>query len=90
MVSKTDDEAPYVAIMFEATQTGGAIQYEKLLKGKFSETQETFNTKGNSIEFANHSLNGNFVARAYDGKWRETKVSTDSTVVASWYASVEG
>ena len=90
MISKTDDEAPYVAIMFEAKQTGGAIQYEKLLKGKFSETQKTFNTKGNSIEFANHSLNGNFVARAYDGKWCETKVSTDSTVATSWYASVEG
>ena len=89
MVSKTEDESPYVAIMFEAKQTGGALQYEKLLKGKFSETQETFNTKGNSIEFANHSLNGNFVARAYDGEWRRTAVSTDTTLADSWYASVE-
>ena len=89
MISNADDEAPYVAIMFESTQTGGAVQYMKLLKGKFSETQETFNTKGNSIEYANHSLNGSFVARAWDGNHKYEKVSTDATVAASWYASVE-
>ena len=89
MVSNADDEAPYVAVLFEANQTGGAIQYEKFLKGKFSETQETFDTKAANINFANHSLNGSFVARQYDGNWRNTLVSTDTTVAASWYASVE-
>ena len=90
MISKTDDEAPYVAIMFESAQTKGAIQYEKLLKGKFSETQETFNTKGENIDYQLHSLEGNFVAREYDGQWRRTAVSTDTTLATSWYASVEG
>ena len=33
---------------------------------------------------------GNFVARAYDGQWRRTTVSTDTTLATSWYASVEG
>lgn len=89
MVSNADDEAPYVAILFEANQTGGAIQYEKLLKGKFAETQETFDTKAQNITFANHSLKGSFVARKFDGDWRKTLVSTDTTVADSWYASVE-
>lgn len=89
MISNANDEAPYVAIMFESNQTGGAIQYEKLLKGKFSETQETFDTKGANINFANHSLNGSFVARQYDGEWRKTMVSTDTTISDTWYASVE-
>ena len=90
MVSKTDDEAPYVAIMFESKQTKGATQYEKLLKGKFAEVQETFNTKGENIEYQLHSLEGSFVARAYDGQWRKTAVSTDTTLADTWYASVEG
>ena len=90
MISKTDDEAPYVAVMFESKQTKGAIQYEKLLKGKFSETSETFNTKSENTEYQLHSLEGSFVARAYDGKWRKTTVSTDTTLATSWYASVEG
>lgn len=90
MISKTDDESPYVAIIFESKQTKGAIQYEKLLKGKFSEVQETFNTKGENIEYQLHSLQGSFVARAYDGQWRRTTVSTDTTLATSWYASVEG
>ena len=89
MVSKTDDEAPYVAIMFESKQTQGAIQFEKLLKGKFAESQETFNTKGENIDYQLHSLNGSFVARAYDGQWRKTVVSTDTTLAQTWYASVE-
>lgn len=89
MVSKTDDEAPYVAIMFESKQTKGATQYEKLLKGKFSESQETFNTKGENIDYQLHSLEGSFVARTYDGQWRKTTVSTDTTLGTSWYASVE-
>ena len=90
MISKTDDEAPYVAIMFESKQTKGATQYEKLLKGKFSESQETFNTKGENIDYQLHSLEGSFVARAYDGEWRKTAVSTDTTIATTWYASVEG
>ena len=90
MVSKTDDESPYVAIMFESKQTKGAIQYEKLLKGKFSESQETFNTKGENINYQLHSLEGSFVARAHDGEWRKTTVSTDTTLATTWYASVEG
>lgn len=89
MVSKTDDEAPYVAIMFESKQSGGAIQYEKLLKGQFAESQETFDTKGENINFQLPSIEGSFVARANDGKWRKTLVTTDTTVATSWYASVE-
>ena len=90
MISKTDDDSPYVCIMFESQQTKGAVQYEKLLKGKFSEVQENFNTKGENIEYQRHSLQGSFVARAYDGQWRRTTVSTDTTLATSWYASVEG
>lgn len=89
MISKTDDTAPYVAVMFESQQTQGAVQYEKLLKGKFAETQETFNTKGENIEYQTHGLEGSFVARAHDGQWRRTTVSTDTTLGTSWYASVD-
>ena len=88
MISKSGDEAPYVAIMFEAQQSGGAVQYEKFLKGKFSETQETFNTKGENLEYTLHSLEGSFVARENDGAWRKTVVSPDTTVAATWYTSV--
>ena len=89
MESSTDAEPPYVAVMCESKTHDGKIQYEKFLKGKFSETQETINTKGENIEYQLPEIEGSFVAREYDGKWRKTTVTTDTTVATSWYASVE-
>lgn len=89
MVSKGSDSAPYVAVMFESEKHNGETRYVKLLKGKFSESQETINTRGDSIEYQVPQITGTFVARTNDSAWKRTMDSTNTTVATTWYASVE-
>ena len=88
MVSKGSDSAPYVAIMFESEKHNGETRYVKLLKGKFSESQATTDTRGESINYQISQITGNFVARANDSAWKKTQDTTDTAVATSWYASV--
>ena len=85
-VAKASDVAPYVALLFESQKHDGQTRYVKLYKGKFSEAQETYNTKGESVEFTTPKIEGHFVARQSDGAWKEIKdaAAGDTT----WYASV--
>ncbi len=89
LVSKGSDSAPYCAIAFESEKHNGEIRYMKLLKGKFSESQETINTRGDSIEYQIPQITATFVSRANDSVWRYMKDTTDTTVATSWYASIE-
>lgn len=88
MVSKGSDSAPYVAIMFESEKHNGETRYVKLLKGKFSESQETTNTRGESISYQIPKITASFVARANDSAWKKTQDTTDTAVATSWYANV--
>lgn len=89
MVSKGSDTAPYVAIMFESETHNGLIRYVKLLKGKFAESQETINTRGDNVEYQLPKITGTFVCRANDGAWKKDIDTSDTTIATSWYASVE-
>ena len=63
-----------------------------VLKGKFAPTQETLQTKGESVEYTTPRLEGRFVAREYDGAWKRVADSDNTesaTVISSWYTSVE-
>lgn len=87
----SDDNAPYVAILFEATKfTGGSIFY-KLYKGKFTESDETFNTEEESTEPVAPSITGTFIAREFDGKISIKADSTNSnseSITNSWFEAV--
>lgn len=92
LIAKASDTAPYVAIAFEAKKHNGQTRYVKLLKGRFSPSQETIQTKGESVNFTTPQMEGRFVAREYDGQWKRVADSDNTesaTVIASWYTSVE-
>ena len=92
MVAKASDTAPYVALMFEAKKHNGQTRYVKLLKGKFAPSQETLQTRGESVEYTVPRLEGRFVAREYDGAWKRVADSDNTesaTVITNWYTSVE-
>lgn len=92
LVQKASDTAPYVALMFESGKHNGNTRYVKLLKGKFAPTQETLQTRGESVEYNTPKLEGRFVAREYDGEWKRIADSDNTesaTIIASWYTSVE-
>lgn len=90
--AKASDSAPYVAIMFEAKKHNGQTRYVKLLKGKFAPTQETIQTKGESVQYTTPRLEGRFVAREYDGAWKRVVDSDNTesaTLISGWYSAVE-
>lgn len=90
--AKASDTAPYVGLAFEAKKHNGETRYVKLLKGKFSPTQETIQTKGESVQFTTPKLEGRFVARTYDGAWKRIVDSDNSgsaSLIAGWYSSME-
>ena len=92
LIAKSSDVAPYVALMFEANKHNNKTRYVKLLKGKFAASQETMQTRGESVEYTTPKLEGRFVAREYDGEWKRVADSDNtesSSVIASWYNSVE-
>lgn len=87
LTANMSDEAPYVALLFESTKHDGGTRCVKLLKGKFAPTQETINTRGESLEYQVPSLEGTFVAAA-SGAWKIVKDFDANTSTASWYTSV--
>lgn len=92
LVAKASDTAPYVALLFEAKKHNGNTRYVKLLKGKFAPTQETMQTKGESVTYTTPRLEGRFVAREYDGAWKRVADSDNTesaTLIAGWYSAVE-
>ena len=89
MIVKTSDVAPDVALMFEAPTRGGDILAVKFYKGKFNETQETINTKGENMEYQVPRLEGIFTSRFFDDQIIMKKIFAKGTDTSSWYASVD-
>lgn len=88
LTAKGSDTAPDVALLFESQNHSGGIRCVKLLKGKFAPSQETINTKGDSLEYQVPQLTGTFVARQSDSAWKIVKDFAKDADTSSWYASV--
>lgn len=87
LTAKMTDDPPYVGLMFESQKHDGGIRCVKLMKGKFAESQETINTKGESIDYQVPQLEGKFVAAA-NGIWKKTKDFAKDADTSSWYESM--
>lgn len=88
LTAKGSDTAPNVALLFESEKHDGSIRCVKLLKGKFAPTQETINTKGDSMDYQVPQLTGTFVSRQSDGAWKIVKDFAKGNSTANWYTSV--
>ncbi|GLY09599.1 major tail protein [Pseudobacillus badius] len=92
VISRTTDEAPYVAIGYEITRNDGKSHYVWLYKGMFRENEATHNTKGESIEFQTPTLSANFIKRNSDEAWKYTLRSNEATAnpvaVANFFKQV--
>lgn len=87
--SHGDDVSPYVAIGFRSLKASGAYKYVWLNKGKFSVPEETYNTKGDSIEFGTPTITGSFVKRISDDEWKRAMDGDDTAVtqamIDAWF-----
>lgn len=85
------DEPPYIALGFRAKKpSGGKYRYLWLYKTKFKIPNESFETKGDGINFITPELEGEFIKRESDGRWKAdyTGLPTD-TVAAGWFTKVK-
>lgn len=87
-----NDQAPYLALGFEAEKSNGATRFVWLYKGKFGLPETSNKTKADKPEFQTEKISGTFMARQSDGKWKG-QVDSDDTgiganVISSWYTKV--
>lgn len=80
VISKTTDQAPYVALGYEVTRNDGKPHFVWLYKGMFRENEATHNTKGESVEFQTPTLAANFIKRDSDDAWKYTLRSGEEGV----------
>jgi phi13 family phage major tail protein len=99
LVYGDSDVPPYVAIGFRTLKSNGKYRYVWLYKGKFTEPEDTNETKGDSINFQADTINGQFTRLSYqytvngrsvrpwkyelDGDYEEAS----ETTIAGWFAA---
>lgn len=66
LVYGASDIAPWVAIGFRTLKSNGKYRYVWLYKGKFTEPEDANETKGDSINFQNDTISGQFTRLTYE------------------------
>ena len=88
------DQPVDVAFGFRAKRSNGGYSYFWFLKGKFSKPSMDHETKGDSISWQTPVMNGKFVSRVYDSRYKyTTRDDADDYTAAigtAWFASVYG
>lgn len=94
MTELATDQPIDVAFGFRAKRSNSGYSYYWFNKGKFSKPSMDHETKGGSIGWQTPTMNGKFVARVYDGKYKSSTRddATDYTAAigAAWFSSVYG
>lgn len=89
IIDNVDDVAPYGALLFRLPFDTGGFRYYCYYKGRFQPPGTTSNTKGQSVEFQNPTINGKFVAKD-NGDWRAHHETPQilTSVAQNWFTSV--
>jgi phi13 family phage major tail protein len=85
-----DDEAPFVAVGFCAKKTGGKYKYVWLQRVQFAVPEESYETKGESINFQTPKIKGTIYKTIGTGKWKADYVGVPTDAVAAgWFSAVK-
>lgn len=89
IVSGSDDNAPYCAVMFRSKKSDGKYQYRVLYKVKFRPYDETYDTQSNSITFQTPTITGRSMARNTDGNfdYKLDESASNSAVISAFFES---
>lgn len=101
LVYGADDTPTEGAVGFRTLKSNGKYKYVWLLKGSFAEPETEVETRGESVNFQNSSLTGNFVKTNYYATvganktkqlWKveidEEDAITDPTIITNWFKHV--
>lgn len=72
--TSSQDNPPYVAVIFAKTYEDGSREYVGLPKGMFTRPSITGQTKGESTEFSSEEIAAQFMDRAVEGFKKEQSV----------------
>lgn len=101
LVYGSNDVAPYVAIGFRTLKSNGSYRYVWLYKGKFVETDDQNETKGDSINFQADTIKGQFLKLNYAQEvggemktlWKyeldEDSETANAVAIANWFSDVK-
>lgn len=99
LVYGDSDIPPWMAIGFRTLKSNGNYRYVWLYKGKFTEPEDSNETKGDSINFQTDTINGQFTRLNYaytvNGKsvrpWKyeidQDHAGADASTISSWFTS---
>ena len=99
LVYGDSDIPPWVAIGFRTLKSNGNYRHVWLYKGKFTEPEDSNETKGDSINFQSDTINGQFTRLNYAYTINSKKVrpwkyeldqdhtSADATTIGKWFES---
>lgn len=88
---KSDDAAPYFAVMFESTKANGKKRFVKFAKVRFTEPTEDSKTKAENVNFNTPQIKGTAIYRTSDSVCleqadEEADGYTD-TIGTNWYTT---
>lgn len=89
VVTGSDDNAPYCAVMFRSKKSDGSYQYRVMYKVKFRPFDETFDTQSNNITFQTPTITGRSMARNTDGVFDyklDSKAANDA-ITKAWFTT---
>lgn len=93
IVKKSTDTAPWLALGFKSLKSNGKYKYIWLAKGRFTDSEESFETKSDSPNFQADSITGAFVKRESDDIWQyvldEDVEGFVQGVADNWFNQVE-
>lgn len=77
VIDSANDEAPYLALMYEKQLTQGVMEYATLYKGKMAIPEDKAKTREGNVEYQTKAMQGVFMP-LNNGVWRNI-VRSDST-----------
>lgn len=89
LIAGENDDPPYFAVGFRAKKKGNTYKYVWLYKTKFGIPDESYETKGEGINFQTPEIEGTFMKREKDANWKADYIGTPTDAVGStWFTEV--
>lgn len=91
--AKSDDSAPYVAILYKANKSNKKMRYGVLYKGKFTLPEDSAKGQEEKVEYQNPSISAIFQPTKNNGMWKY-QVDTDDAncpadIDSTWFTAVK-
>lgn len=94
LIRKSTDVPPWVAVGFKTLKSNGKYRYVWLAKGKFSPSQQEYQTNAEKVNFVTPTIAGSFVKRDCDDEWErhldEDATGYTSTQGTNWFTNPYG